>query len=235
MAEINAQATTKTLIAYTISTDRAALESVLRRNGITLPNNASDKEVTIATLKALKSPSVKSDMVNLLSRKVSSASQDFASFTGLDDFTTFTGLDDFAGVSDQYMNATSINPSTARNIADSAKVRTTTSAKKAARITASNPQGKTGVGLFLQNLGKAVTSQDTINAGLNVGLTSLNNRVQSQSNNLNNEANQIVQTSDAITRQIPAQAKKNNTLTYVMVGIGVLALAGIVYFVAKRK
>lgn len=225
MAEINAQQTTRTLIAYTLSTDKGALVGLLRRNGIEVPSNASDKEITVATLKALKSPSFKSDMNSLLGRKVSNAAQDFASFTGIDDFA---GLDDLGA----YFNAIGISPSTAQSIAQSVPKKQT---GKASRVSATNPQGKTGVGLFLQNLGKSLGSQETINAGLNVGLTALNNRVQGQSNNLNQEANQIIQQSDSITRNLPNAAKKNNTLTYVFVGVGVLALLGIVYFVAKKK
>ena len=212
MAEVNAQETTRTLIAYTIATDRGALVSLLQRNGIVLPANASDREVTIATLQALKSQSFKSDMTNLLGRKVSDARQDFAQFTGVDDFG---GIDDFFSAS-----------------AEKAQKR---AAAKTARVTAANPQGKTGAGLFLQNLGKSLGSQETINQGLNVGLTALNNRVQAKSNTLTNEANTIIQKSDEITRQIPTNTKKDNTLTYVFVGVGVLALIGIVYFVAKKK
>lgn len=211
MAEINAQETTRNLIAYTVSTDKNALVSLLKRNGIVLPNNPSDKEVTIATLKALKSSSFKNDLSTLLGGKVSSAAQDFASFTG---------LGDFAGV-ENYFNATAAEKR---------------AASKASRVTADNPQGKTGVGMFLQNLGKSISSQDTINQGLNIGLTALNNKVQSQNNNLNTEANNIIQKSDEITKQIPTTTtKKDNTLTYVFVGVGVLALIGIIYFVAKKK
>jgi hypothetical protein len=211
MAEINAQQTTSTLIAYTVSTDKNALVSLLKRNGIVLPNNPSDKEVTIATLKALKSSTFKNDLSALLGRKVSSAAQDFASFTGIDDF----------GGIENYFNATAAEKR---------------AAAKAGRVTADNPKGKTGVGLFLQNLGKSISSQDTINQGLNIGLTAINNKVQAQNNNLTTEANNIIQKSDEITKQIPAATtKKNNTLTYVFVGVGVLALIGIVYFVAKKK
>lgn len=227
MAEINAQQTTRTLIAYTLSTDKGALVGLLRRNGIEVPSNASDKEITVATLKALKSPSFKSDMNSLLGRKVSNAAQDFASFTGIDDFA---GLDDLGA----YFNVVGLSPSTAQSISQSVPKKPSVKGK-AGRVSATNPQGKTGVGLFLQNLGQSLGSKETINAGLNVGLTALNNRVQGQSNNLNQEANQIIQQSDSITRNLPNAAKKNNTLTYVFVGVGVLALLGIVYFVAKKK
>lgn len=225
MAEINAQETTRNLIAYTVSTDKNALVSLLKRNGIVLPNNPSDKEVTIATLKALKSSTFKNDLSTLLGRKVSSAAQDFASFTG---------TDDFAGI-ENYFNLNGISPSTAQSIANSVQSVQKKQTGKASRVSPTNPQGKTGVGLFLQNLGKAASSQDTINSGLNIGLTALNNKVQSKNNNLTTEANNIVQKSDEITKQIPVTAKKSNTITYVFVGVGVLALIGIVYFVAKKK
>lgn len=225
MAEINAQQATRTLIAYTLSTDKGALVGLLRRNGIEVPNNASDKEITVATLKALKSPSFKSDMNSLLGRKASSAAQDFASFTGVDDYDCFTGLDDFAGL-EQLENF--------YGVVDAEKAKKKAAAKTA-RITADNPKGKTGFGLFLQNVGKSLGSQDTINQGLNIGLTALNNKVQGQSNNLNQEANQIIQQSDVINKNLQTAPKKDNTLTYVFVGVGVLALIGIVYFVAKKK
>jgi len=224
MAEINAQQTTKALIAYTLSTDRQSIINLLKRNGIVLPNNASDREITIATLKALKSSSFKADLAKLLGQKVKSAANDFEGFTGIADHA-FTGIDDFAGID---------HPAAYFGV--SGEKATKRAAAKTSRITADNPQGKTGVGLFLQNLGKAATSQDTINQGLNIGLTALNNKVQGQSNNLNTEANNITQTSDAITQQIPAKTPtKNNTMTYVFVGVGVLALIGIVYYIAKKK
>lgn len=229
MAEINAQKTTKALLAYTLSTDRGALVRLLNRNGIELPNNPSDSEITIATLKALKSPSFKDDLAKLLGRKVTAAAADYADFTGIDDYDCFTGIDDFGGIE---------QPPSFFNVdaAKKAAKATNKAAAKAGRITQTNPQGKTGIGLFLQNLGKSVTSQETINAGLNIGLTAINNKVQAQSNNLNNEANAITQTSDAITNQInPPKTEKSNTLTYIFVGVGVIALLGIVYFVAKKK
>lgn len=237
MAEINAQQTTRTLIAYTLSTDKGALIGLLRRNGIQVPSNASDKEITIATLKALKSPTFKSDMNSLLGRKATSAAQDFASFTGGRAWdAAFTGIDDFAGLDDlgSYFDAAGISPSSAQSISQSVTKKPSVKGK-AGRVSATNPQGKTGVGLFLQNLGKSLGSQETINQGLNVGLTALNNKVQVRSNNLNQEANQIIQQSDAITKQLPLAQKKSNTVTYIFVGVGVLALLGIVYFVAKKK
>jgi hypothetical protein len=225
MAEINAQQTTRTLIAYTLSTDKNALLALLKRNGIELPINSSDKEVSLATLKALKSLTFKNDMTALLGKKVESAKNDFAGFTG---------VDDFAGISDlgYYFNAAGVSTSFGKNVSDSVSNK---SSKQLKRVSETNPKGKTGVGLFLQNLGKSLSSQETINAGLGIGLTALNNKVQTQNNNLNQEANQIVQQSDAITKTLPAAQQKSNTLTYVFVGVGVLALIGIVYFVAKKK
>lgn len=213
------------LLAYTLVQDRNSLLSLLERNGVKIPTNAKDTEVTMAVLMASsKSQNFKNELIKLLSSKVKKAASEFSSFvgdstdfgfTGLDDFS-FTGIDDFAMTGNGFVNATATE-------------------RRAARVTAENPQGKSGVGLFFQNLAKSATSQDTLNAGLNIGLTAINNKVSGKQNALQTEANTITQRQDEVRQTLSKPAKGSNTLTYVFVGVGILALGAIIYFVVKKK
>ena len=89
--------------------------------------------------------------------------------------------------------------------------------------------------MFFQNLGRSLASEDTINAGLNIGLTAINNKVAGKQNVLQGEAALITQKQDEVRQSLAQTPKGGKTLTYVFVGVGVLALIGVVYFVAKKK
>jgi hypothetical protein len=166
-----------------------------------------------------KSQNFKNELSNLLSKQVENAGQEFKSFVGDNTDFGFTGIDDFSftGSEDFYSG-------TAEDKA----------AKKVARVTADNPKGKTGLGLFFQNVGRSLASQDTINSGLQIGLSSINNRVQNRNNALQSEASIIIDRQDAIRRDAGAKPKSDVT-TWVFVGVGVLALGAIIYLIAKKK
>jgi hypothetical protein len=217
---INATEAARNYLAYAVVRDKNSLVKLLERNGVQMPNNPSDKEVTIAVLMASsKSQNFKNELSNLLSKQVENAGQEFKSFVGDNTDFGFTGIDDFSftGSEDFYSG-------TAEDKA----------AKKVARVTADNPKGKTGLGLFFQNVGRSLASQDTINSGLQIGLSSINNKVQNRSNALQSEASIIIDRQDAIRREAAAKPKSDVT-TWVFVGVGVLALGAIIYLIAKKK
>jgi hypothetical protein len=217
---INATEAARNYLAYAVVRDKNSLVKLLERNGVQMPNNPSDKEVTIAVLMASsKSQNFKNELSNLLSKQVENAGQEFKSFVGDNTDFGFTGIDDFSftGSEDFYSG-------TAEDKA----------AKKVARVTADNPKGKTGLGLFFQNVGRSLASQDTINSGLQIGLSSINNKVQNRSNALQSEASIIIDRQDAIRRDAGAKPKSDVT-TWVFVGVGVLALGAIIYLIAKKK
>jgi hypothetical protein len=239
---VNAQLIAEELIAYTVVTDKNSLVKLLERNGVEMPNNPSDKEVTIAVLTATgKSNNFKNELSKLLTSKIPQAADDYSSFvgdssdfgfTGLDDFS-FTGVDDFVGFN--VSSVSGIGSSVAASQTKSKKP--TTPLKRATRVTAENPQGKTQVGLFLQNIGKSVASQETINSGINIGLSAINNKVQGRQNNLQQETVVLTQKQDELRQQLPAGAirKGLSPMTMVLIGLGVVAIGATIYFVTKKK
>lgn len=226
---INAAEAAENMIAYTLVEDKGSLVSLLERNGVQMPRNSSDKEVTMAVITASsKSPNFKNELVKLLTKKVKKANDDFSNFVGDSTDFGFTGIDDFSFIGP--------TPQFTQQVTAS---RTTSTPKKQqrvqARVSATNPQGKSGIGLFLQNIGRSLSSEETINAGLNVGLTAINNKVAGRQNALQNEATVITQKQDEVRQSLAQTPKGGRTLTYVFVGVGILALIGVVYFVAKKK
>jgi len=241
---INAQLIAEELISYTVVTDKNSLVRLLERNGVQMPSNPSDKEVTIAVLTASgKSANFKNELANLLAEKAPKAGEDFSQFVGdssdfdiasIDTFN-FTGVDDFVGFN-VGSRLSSIGTSVASTQQKPVKKPTTLDLKRQSRITAQNPQGKTGAGLFLQNLTQSLTSKETINSGLQVGLTAINNKVQGQNNALQQETNLLTQRQDEIRQQLAAAPKKGlSAVTWVLIGLGVVALGATIYFVAKKK
>jgi hypothetical protein len=216
---ISTQDVARNLISYTVVTDKNSLVKLLERNGIVMPNNPSDKEVTVAVLTASsKSPNFSKELATLLGTKAPKAAEDFSSFVGDSTDFGFTGIDDFSFTGgDDFFNLTAAE-------------------KKAGRVTTDNPKGKTGFGLFLQNVGRSLTSQDTINAGVQAGLTAINNRTQNRQNAIQSETVYLTQQQDLLRQQLATKpAKGMSAITWVLVGVGVLALGGIIYFVAKKK
>lgn len=229
---INAQQLAEELISYSIVTDKGSVVKLLERNGIKMPNNPSDKEVTVAVLSAsAKSPNFKKELATFLTNKVPEAAKDYSSFVGDASDFGFTGVDDFVGFN--VGSVSNIGASVASSTAP--KKLSAAEQRRLSRVTADNPQGKTGVGLFLQNLTKSITSQDTINAGLNIGLTAINNKVQGKANALQNETVVLTQKQDELRQQLPVTKTGMSTTTWVFIGLGVVALGATIYFVAKKK
>lgn len=227
---MNSQEVVRSLLSYTVVTDKGALVRLLERNGVQVPQNPSDKEVTVAVLSASgKSENFKRELADLLTKKVPKAGEDFKNFSAGTDEFGFTGLDDFNAVG-------SFDP---KFISSGVKAAQTAQPKKTSRtsrVTPDNPQGKTGVGRLLQSIGRALTSEETINSGVNLGLTAINNRVQGRQNSIQQETVYLTQQQDQIRQDLSRSQKTSlSATTWVLIGVGVVALVGIVYFVAKKK
>ena len=230
---INAQDVARQLISYAVVTDKNGLVKLLERNGIQMPNNPSDSEVTVAVLAASgKSQTFKNDLAKYLTIQADKAAKSETNFVGDSTDFGFTGIDDFSFTGgEDFFNATA-----AEKAAKKAAAATAKATKRESRVSETNPQGKTGFGLFLQRIGQGLTSQDTVNAGINLGLTAINNRIQGRSNAVQQEAVVLTQQQDQLRQQITTQKKAGlSTTSWVFIGIGVIALGGIIFYIAKKK
>ena len=103
---LNALETAKELISYAVVTDKNGLVKLLERNGIELPNNPSDNEVTVAVLMANQKSGV---FRNELKKYLVGLVPDVANYTTeLGGNMNFTGTDDFSFTAgdDEFFNAT---------------------------------------------------------------------------------------------------------------------------------
>jgi hypothetical protein len=225
---LNALETAKELISYAVVTDKNGLVKLLERNGIELPNNPSDNEVTVAVLMANQKSGV---FRNELKKYLVGLVPDVANYTmELGGNMNFTGTDDFSFTAgdDEFFNANAKAP----------KVKPTAVQARALRISDTNLTGKTKVGLALASIGDFfktnVLTKDNINAGVQIGLTSLANKTQSQQNAVTSQSLQLQGYQDTLRQQLPNAAKKSNTMLYVWIGVGVLAV-GVLGFVLYKQ
>jgi len=225
---LNALEIAKELISYAVVTDKNGLVKLLERNGIELPNNPSDNEVTVAVLMANQKSGV---FRNELKKYLGGLVPDVANYTmELGGDMNFTGTDDFSFTAgdDEFFNATAKAP----------KVKPTAVQARALRVTDINPTGKTKAGLALASIGDFfktnILTKDNINAGVQIGLTSLANKTQSQQNAVTTQALELQNYQDSLRQQLPNAAKKSNTMLYVWIGVGVLAV-GVLGFVLYKS
>jgi hypothetical protein len=228
---VSALQVTEEALSYAVVTDKDGLVKLLKRNGVVVGNNPSDKEVTIAVLMAsAKSPNFKNELAAFLTGKVKEAGETL-SFVGSSMDFGFTGIDDFQFTgSEDFFNATATEKAAKKAAAAQAAA-----AKKQSRVTADNPQGKTAVGLLLSNIGKALTSQDTINAGIQIGLNKINNKTQADANNISNQAAALQAQQDELRANMGTPSKKTSATTYIIIGAGVLVAITAIYLIVKAK
>jgi hypothetical protein len=244
---VSALQVTEEALSYAVVTDKDGLVKLLKRNGVVVGNNPSDKEVTIAVLMAsAKSPNFKNELSTFLTGKVKEAGETL-NFVGSSQDFGFTGIEDFqfTGGGEEFYNIFGLgkkkDPATAAADAASAAAKksaaaASAAAKKQARVTADNPQGKTGVGLLLANIGKALTSQDTINAGIQIGLNKINNKTQADANNINSQAAALQAQQDELRANLDTpSSKKTSATTYIIIGAGVLVAITAIYLIVKAK
>jgi hypothetical protein len=225
---LNALEIAKELISYAVVTDKNGLVKLLERNGIELPNNPSDNEVTVAVLMANQKSGV---FRNELKKYLGGLVPDVANYTmELGGDMNFTGTDDFSFTAgdDEFFNATAKAP----------KVKPTAVQARALRISDTNPTGKTKVGVALASIGDFfktnILTKDNINAGVQIGLTSLANKTQSKQNAVTSQSLELQNYQDSLRQQLPNAAKKSNTMLYVWIGVGVLAV-GVLGFVLYKS
>jgi hypothetical protein len=177
-----------------------------------------------------KSTNFKNELADFLTGKVKEAGETL-SFVGGSQFFDFTGIDDFEFTgSDDFFNATAAEKAAKKTAAAQAAA-----AKKQGRVTADNPKGKTGVGLLLSNIGKALTSEDTINAGIQIGLNKINNRTQADANNITNQAVNLQAQQAELRANMGTPSKKTSATTYIIIGAGVLVAITAIYLIVKAK
>jgi hypothetical protein len=205
---INATQVVNEALSYAVITDKSGLIALLERNGIQMPNNASDNEVTTAVLMAnASSNTFRNDLATLLVNKIPKAAEDLSftggnfGFTGIDDFS-FTGGE---GILESNFLGLGKKSGTTPAIPKAPKL--TTAQKQAARVTLNNPKGKTQVGLLLSQLGGALKDtlldKDNINAGIQIGLQSMSNKTQAKENALQEQASQLQDTQDQLKQNLP--------------------------------
>lgn len=233
MANLSTTLVAEELISYSVVTDKSGLVKLLERNGVQMPNNPSDKEVTVAVLMAMsKSPNFKDELATFLTKKVGKAGDDFQSFVGGESDFGFTGIGDFSftGVDDLgFTGGDDFFNSNGKTAAE----------KKAGRTTTTNPQGKTKAGLALAGIGKFfkdnILTAENINAGVQIGLNKVNNKTQADSNKIQTQALVLQQQQDDLKKNLPEGKGMSPAVKYTLIGVGALALVGIIYVIVKKK
>ena len=230
------------LISYSIVKDKQGVINLLNRNGIKLPSNASNQQVTTALLVAnKKSGMFKDELSKYLTNKVKECgetftnivgnSQDFGftgvddvtymkGFTGVDDFNSFTGWDDFqSAIGD-------LNPTLVSNLNKS--IATQKATKKP-----TTPKTGTTAGNFFRWISANVITKDNVNAAVQYGLTKQNQKLAEKDNALA-EQSIILQQQQADMQNKGVKAGVSGT-TILFISIGVIALVGIGFIIYKNK
>lgn len=226
------------LISYSIVSDKQGVVNLLRRNGIKLPSNPSDKDVTMALLVANKKSSMfKNELAKYLTDKVKDAgetfsnivgnSQDFG-FTGVDDVTympNFTGVDDFNCFTgwDDYKSAIGLTPSTIQGINTAVDKKKKADAKKTG----------TTAGNFFRWINANVITKENVNAAVQYGLTKQNQKLAEKDNALAEQSLILQQQQADMTNRGVKAGVSGTTILYI--SVGVIALVGIGFLIYKSK
>lgn len=230
---------TREVIAYSLITDKSGMLQLLERNGVQMPKNPSDKEVTIAVLMAAaKSPVYKQELAKYLTGKVKDAQgkigPGYKSFAADDRDFGFTGLSDFQNADAASVNAALFNVGSIAG--------TAASGKSVASPVPAASKGKTAVGSALASIGdflkNNILTKDNIQAGINLGLSSIANKTAAGANQTQAEALAIQQRQAEIDANI-SQTQKAGGLTsttkYILIGVGVLVVVATVVIVIKNS
>ena len=224
MASISTLDATRSLIAYAVVNDKGSLIKLLKRNGVEMPDNASDQEVTAAIIVASgASDNFKKELSKLLASQAVKSADLFSSFVGGDDMFGFTGIDDFMSSNgpekafkDPFAN---LKPPPAPRIS--------------ALPTAAVVKALASIGSFLK---ENVLTKENIESGVQIGLTKINTKTQGKANQVAQESLAIQQYQDDIRNQQGRTAAKGlSTGTWVAIGVGVVALVGIVIYVTSKR
>jgi hypothetical protein len=264
--KINAEKGAEAALSYSVLYTKDKIESLLKRHGVKVPVNASDKDVHTAVLVAnAKSPVFRDELAIFLAGNIEGAHKKlgFVSFAADDSDFGFTGLDDFqftgniadikssffglktngefnasgyknaeGDVSD--INSSNYNPAADPNssLYNANSTSTDTSGSKSPSTSKS--------GGILAWLGSNVFTKENIQQGINAGLKTIANKTQASSNNLQQQANNLTAQQTLLQRTAaqnganPPSSGTSNTTKYVLIGVGVVALIGIVILIAKN-
>jgi hypothetical protein len=231
---LDALQVTRSLLSYQVVNDKDSLVKLLKRNGIQMPEGASDAEITSAVLLAsAKSPNFKKELASLLASSAKPAGEKFSSFVGQD--MGFTGIDDFGftgGGEEFYGNngVKSVAPAPALKI----------SATPSVTVKPAVVKEKTGAGKALASIGNffktSVLTKENIDTAVQIGLTKINTKTQAKANQVAQEGAILQQYQDEIRNQQAASQKQGlSTGAWIGIGLGVAAVVGIVIFFATRK
>jgi hypothetical protein len=101
-----------------------------------------------------------------------------------------------------------------------------------------DPKKKSGVGNVIAGIGRFfkenVLTSENINTGLQLGLTTINNKVQQKQNAVQTEALILQQQQDVMRQQV-AQKQGISGTTIVIGLVGVAILGTIIYVMTKKK
>jgi hypothetical protein len=216
---------TRSLLAYQVVNDKGSLVRLLKRNGVEVPETASNTEITSAALFAAgKSANFKKELAALLS----TAGEEFSSFvgqemgfTGLDDFS-FTGMEGF----ESYNGGTQQLSLAVKQGIDTGKIKT--------------KKDKSGAGKVLSSIGTFfkdnVLTKENVDTAVQIGLTKINTQTQNKANKIAQEGLVIQQYQDDIRNQQASKGKGGlSTGAWVGIGLGVAAIVGIAIYFSTRK
>ena len=235
---------TRSLLAYQVVNDKGSLVRLLKRNGVDVPENASDTELTSAALFASgKSANFKKELAALLSGNAKTAGDNFSSFVGQE--MGFTGLDDFSFTGmEGFENQTGNLPRTTSGVRTSAIPAIKPVAVPTAALTpktgAAAPKGKTGAGKVLSSIGnffkQNVLTKENVDSAVQIGLTKINTQTQNKANRIAQEGIVIQQYQDDIRNQQGSKGKAGlSTGAWIGIGLGVAAIVGIAIYFSTRK
>lgn len=220
---------TRSLLAYQVVNDKGSLVRLLKRNGVEVPETASNTEITSAALFAAgKSANFKKELAALLSGNAKTAGEEFSSFvgqemgfTGLDDFS-FTGMEGF----ESYNGGTQQLSLAVKQGIDTGKIKT--------------KKDKSGAGKVLSSIGTFfkdnVLTKENVDTAVQIGLTKINTQTQNKANKIAQEGLVIQQYQDDIRNQQASQGKGGlSTGAWVGIGLGVAAIVGIAIYFSTRK
>lgn len=239
MANISTLDATRSLIAYAVVNDKGSLIKLLKRNGVEMPDNASDQEVTAAIIVASgASDNFKKELSRLLASQAEKSADQFSSFAGGDDMFGFTGIDDFMSANGDLPR--SYNDPFKNYKPPTVKVPPAALTLKAPAPPPGQQKAKTGAGKALASIGsflkQNVLTKENVEAGVQIGLTKINAKTQGKANQVAQESLAIQQYQDDIrNQQGRAAAKGMSTGTWIAIGVGVLALVGIVIYVTSKR
>ena len=227
---VSANELTKDLIAYTMATDKQSIKSLLRKNGVSIPSDATDQDIILATLIASnRSPVFKSELTALLTKSGVELQKGYMQFAG-NQFEIGTETDKmmFTGESGFFNQiGGTFSPQFGQSVTAAADY---AAAQKTTKPTKTKEKGK-----FFSWLKDNDLTTENINAGEQIGLTAINNKVQQKQNQAQLEAADIAQKQqEVILAQGGQKAAKFNVTTLALVVGGVAVLGGVIYYVAKK-